>query len=318
MAKSPPVAPGLDARPEDAALMARASAIGAALVTLYAVTPASWTTLRGLVLYPAVGLLAAGAVVVGVRRYRPPTPEAWLFVGTGLLLFTLGYVAVGIYELSGPAPFPSVSDVLYLCGYVFLAAGLVIAIRVRRAGGLDPRAGIDAGIIATVGGYLAWLYLARPALDHGELSTAAGVIAAAYVAGDLLMFMIVVRFLLSATWQDTRSLRWLAAGFGLTFAGDLTYIAWIVYGAPPVRFWRLALLVGMLAAGVAALHPTMRALTEERGVPASKGDARGPALVTGVGLVPPLIMAVRYGRGEPSSIPVDVTVWAMLTVLIIA
>src|SRR5262245_59416738 len=151
MAQPPSVTPGVDARPEDAAPMARAVTIGVALVALWAVTPSSWTVLRGLVLYPAVGALAVGSVIVGVRRYRPRAPQAWLLVGACGLLFTAGYVAAGIYELSGPAPFPSVSDVLYFAGYACLATGLVVAIHVRGAGEVDGRVGIDAGIIATVG-----------------------------------------------------------------------------------------------------------------------------------------------------------------------
>ena len=67
----------------DAVTFWRALTIGLLLCAAYAVLPASWSVLRYLVIYPAAGLLAAVSVLVGVRRFRPVAPQAWILIGAG-------------------------------------------------------------------------------------------------------------------------------------------------------------------------------------------------------------------------------------------
>jgi len=307
------------ARLNDAELVRRGVAIAAGILLVYAVTPSSWTVLRNLTLAPLAGVLSVSCVVVGVRRYRPVSSHAWLLVGAGLSAFTFGFLFTGIYEvLEGEDPFPSFSDVFYLAGYPLIAAGLVVAVYERKDSGLDPWAGIDSGIVATVGGLMAWIYLVRPAVESGDLSSGAAFSTFAYVLGDLLVFTMALRFLMVTNWRRRWSLCVLALGFAGTLVGDVTYTVWVVHGHPPVRVWEVALLLGLVASGVAALHPTMRALTEEVGDPPPPPSRRRLVSVVVVGLIPPVVLAVRYFREKPLYLIATLGVWVALTALIAA
>jgi signal transduction histidine kinase len=305
---------------DDRRLLCAGGAVSGGLLALYAVAPSSWTVLRGLVLVPLAGALAVVFVVVGVRRYRPVAPRAWLLIGAGLGLFTLGFVVTGWYEVvQGYDPYPSVAEVFYLTAYPLLAGGLIAALRVRQDAGVDPLAGIDAGIVAAVGALLAWVYVVRPALASGELSTAAALASLIYVIADLLTFMIALRFLMVTNWRHRSSLSLLAAGFAATLIGDMSYLLWAIYGRPSVRFWEVALAIGLVAIGVAALDPTMRALTEETESTGGTLPGRGRVvLIAGAGLVPPVLLAVREWRGEPLYATANIVVWMALSVLIAA
>src|SRR5262245_38589568 len=178
MAETAPAArrPLVLPRPSDSALVRTGVVAAVALFAVYVVLPSTWVVLPDLILFPLAGAFSVGCVVAGVRHHRPAAPQAWLLIGAGLGLFTLGYLVTGIYEVTiGHDPFPSASDIFYLAGYPLILAGLVVAVRVRQWGGLDPWAGIDAGILAAVAALVAWLSLVGPARASDELSYAAGI-----------------------------------------------------------------------------------------------------------------------------------------------
>jgi signal transduction histidine kinase len=309
----PKVLPGVD----DAALVRRGAAGAAALLVVYATTPSSWTVLRQLVVAPAAGAFSVGCVVVAVRRYRPAARQAWMFIAAGLALFTLGIVTSGVYGVvEGSTPLPAVSDIFYLAGYPLLVCGLLVAIRLREASGLDPWAGIDAGIIAAVGALLLWINLVGPALRDGDLADAAALTVAFYVLADVLLMTIALRFLIVAPWRSRWSLRVLALGFAFTLLGDLSYMSWFVHGAPSERLWDVALLAGVVLSGVAALHPTMLALADSSGEPPSQPTVRRLWLIAAVGFVPPMSFAYRHATGTDLYLGATIVVWMVLTVLI--
>jgi hypothetical protein len=162
-----------------------------------------------------------------------------------------------------------------------------------------------------VGALLAWVYVVRPALASGELSTAAALASLVYVIADLLTFMIALRFLMVTNWRHRISLCLLAAGFAATLIGDMSYLLWAIYGRPSVRFWEVALATGLVAIGVAALDPTMRSLTEETEGAGRTLPGRGRVmLIAGAGLVPPVLLAVRASGGvSPLYTSANVIVW---------
>ncbi|HKE74384.1 MAG TPA: HAMP domain-containing sensor histidine kinase [Acidimicrobiales bacterium] len=304
------------ARPSDATLVRTGVVVAAALFLAYVATPSSWVVVPDLILFPLAGTFSVWCVVVGVRHHRPAVPRAWLLIGLGLAAFTVGYVTTGIYEVTiGHDPFPSASDVFYLAGYPLLLAGLVVAVRVRQSAGLDPWAGIDAVILGSVAALIAWLYLVGPALGSDQLSYTAGLATMCYVVGDVLLFGGTVRFLMVTTWRGQWAVGALALGFAATFVGDVGYTSWTIRGAPPEVLWAAAQFLGLLASGVAALHPTMRALTEEEADPALPAGGRRLVLIAAAGLIPPVLLAVRYAQGESLYIGANTAVWVTVTIL---
>jgi hypothetical protein len=57
--------------------------------------PRQHDVVRDLVLYPFAELFAIAAVVVGVRRYRPAAPAAWLLIAAGFFSYWVGDVVWG-------------------------------------------------------------------------------------------------------------------------------------------------------------------------------------------------------------------------------
>src|SRR4051794_37456656 len=53
------------------------------------------------ILYNAAELGAIVAIVVGVRRYRPRAPYAWLLVAGGIVMLFVGDTLWAVYEISG-------------------------------------------------------------------------------------------------------------------------------------------------------------------------------------------------------------------------
>src|SRR5262245_49022035 len=102
---------------------------GLSATALYAVAPTVW--FRALTLYSLVEAATVVAVIVGVRRYRPAAPQAWLSIAAGLAAFLIGDVIWSVYEVLGRDPFPSVGDLFYLAGYPLIAGGLVLAVKRR-------------------------------------------------------------------------------------------------------------------------------------------------------------------------------------------
>src|ERR1700759_4011982 len=76
------------------------------------------------VLYNVAELGAIVAIVLGVRRYRPRAPHAWLLIAGGIPMLFVGDTIWAVYEINGRDPYPSLADIFYLASYPLFAAGL--------------------------------------------------------------------------------------------------------------------------------------------------------------------------------------------------
>jgi signal transduction histidine kinase len=288
-------------------------AAGAVLVTaIYAVAPFESATRS--VLYPLVELGAILAILVGVQRYRPVAPEAWLLIAAGVTAFMAGDILWAAYQLADRDPFPSPADLFYLIGYPLLGAGLVIGIR-RRTPATDVRVVLDAGIVTVSAALLGWVYV-RATWESAEGGLDA-VVASAYPVADVLLFAIAIRFVLGGSWTVI-SLRLLVLGVTLTFVGDLLFAYdTLVRSVEESRVADTVLLLGVAALGLAGIHPSMVALTEE----APPGQAE-PSLfrivwLSGVALAPALVLVVQALRGETRYVPAAAAATLLLSALVV-
>jgi signal transduction histidine kinase len=283
------------------------------LTAVYAIAPLG--THGRSILYPLVDLGAVVAVVAGVVRYRPNAPYAWLLIAGGLLAYTAGDVLWAVYELQGRDPFPSPADVLYLAGYPLLGAGLLVGIR-RRTPRTDVRVLLDAAIVTVSAALLAWIYV-RAAFGSVE-GTRDSFVAAAYPIADVLLFAIAVRLVLGGSW-DVLSLRLLVLGVSFTFVGDLLF-AYATFSreVDEPRVADTMLLIGVVALGLAGLHPTMVELTEEAPAPAAELSVARMLFLSGVALVPPAVVAVGAVRGERLYLPAVGVATLLLGALLVA
>ena len=282
------------------------------LAAVYAVLPVAWTGRNVLYVFAEFGAIAA--IVLGVRRHRPAAPYAWLLIAGGLLAYMGGDILWVIYEFRGRDPFPSPADFLYLLGYPLIAAGLVVGIR-RRSPRTDVRVLLDVAIVTVSATLLGWVYVVETwGSTEGGFDA---VVAVAYPIADVLLFAIAIRFVLGSNW-DVLALRLLFVGVTLTFVGDLLYaFDTLGRGADETRIADTLLLLGVLAIGLGGLHPTMVELTER--VPFEQPDLSMQRLLvlSGVALIPAVVIVVEAFRGETVYLPVAGTATLLLGALMV-
>jgi signal transduction histidine kinase len=254
--------------------VARASLLaGLAAIGLYFALP--WDSFGQTLVYDAIGLSAAVASVVGARLHRPALRLPWYLFGAGLFAFAAGDVLFNLYAFvwHRDPPVPSVADVFYLAGYPFLAAGLIALVRCLRR---EERRGgrIDAAMLIVAFALCQWVFIMEGLTDSG--SFAERIVALSYPAMDVVLLSALVFFALTPIWR-TVSYRYLAASILLLiFADEL-------YGLSPGKYaatsWLdTAWLLSYVLWGVAALHPSMRELSE----PARGGGPRVSTLRFGM------------------------------------
>jgi signal transduction histidine kinase len=289
------------------------AAIGALVFAgVYLVAPMGPTARN--VVYPFAELAAVVAIVVGVRRYRPTAPQAWLLIAGGLLAFTAGDVLWAVYELTGRDPFPSPADFLYLGGYPLIGAGLIVGIR-RRTPRTDVRVILDAAIVTVSATLLGWVYVVETYGSAGGGFDA--VVASAYPVADVLLCAIAIRFVLGANW-NVRALRLLLLGVTLTFLGDLLFAYdTLARSVEEPHVADTILLLGVALIGLGGLHPTMVALTEETPEPPTELSIARMLFLSGVALVPAVVIVVEALRGETVYLPVAATATLLLGVLMV-
>ena len=289
--------------------------IGGALCALYFLVPA---TPAKLVVWPLIGGSSAVAIVAGARRHRPARPLAWYLLAAAQLSFITGdwlYV-VRVHVLRSGQVFPSFVDAFYLAFYPLLVAGLLLLIR-RRSPGRDLPSLIDAAIVTIGLGLLSWVFLISPYLWRAGYTPGQRLVAIAYPLGDVLVLAVAVRLAVGADrrppawWLLTGSVVPLLLGdtvFGLLqLAG--TWGTW--RHQQPLDLCWILFYVGF---GAAALHPSMRELSEP--VPVAVRLSRGRLLLlAGSSLLAPAVLVAQAARGRPGTVAVLAAGSALLFLL---
>ena len=177
---------------------------GAGLVAVYFVLPRAGTAQS--VLYVAIGLGGAAAILAGTARNRPERRWPWLFIAAAVLSFSAGDALSSIADSS-----PSVADAFYLAGYPLMAAGLVLLIAALPSAERVSSA-LDAAIVAVAFGLLQWVYLIEGAVNDPSWSTGEQVVSGVlYPTMDVLLLAALTAFFLGSSWRS-RSFQLLGAG----------------------------------------------------------------------------------------------------------
>lgn len=164
--------------------------------------------------FGATALVFARALTV------PGGRSAWLAVGTGLLLLSVGDLVWTVAVGDGPdAPYPSVADALYLATYVGLYAGIVLLMR-DRVRPWNRQRWLDGliGVLAVAA--LAVAIVFPVVLDVTEGSPTVVAVTLAYPLLDLLLLCFVVLAMVLNRFR--RDLTWslLGAGLGIMAIAD--------------------------------------------------------------------------------------------------
>jgi signal transduction histidine kinase len=243
---------------------------GGAVAALACLLLPSFPVLPGwlprLLLYGSVSASVVVCLLLGIRRHRPEQLLPWRLLLAGQVLYLLADLTFyTLHLVIGDEAYPSVADVLYLAHYPFMIAGVLALVRSRTPGS-DRVSLNDAAIIATSLGVLSWVFLVEPAvLAHGA-SVPMRIVSAAYPIMDLLVLAAAARLVVGVGFRPPAY--WLLVlSLLVLLATDTAYTALQLNG-----LYRLDSLNGKLLdagwltfyllLGAAALHPSMRSLTE--------------------------------------------------------
>nr|BFE57198.1 hypothetical protein GCM10020063_017240 [Dactylosporangium thailandense] len=207
------------------------------------------------VVWAAIGLASAGAIVTGIARHRPQRPAPWWALSAALIAMTVGDVLYGL----APDDPPALADVAYLTMFPVGAVALIGLTRASTV--LDDRTRlIDLLALGTAALLAAWVFIASPRLDGG-LSPADWSTEAAFTLGDVIVLVVTVRLVTAAPRSPSAIL--LAAGAAAMLTGDV----WYGVGHAAHDVMRpggpadLAYVVSYAAWGAAALLSAMTRLT---------------------------------------------------------
>ena len=269
-----------------------------------------------------IGLSAPVAIVIAVRMRQPEKKLPWYLFAAGQALFVCGDIITYNYEsfFHTALPFPSIGDALYLSVYPCLIVGLLLLVRSRNPG--RDRASLIDSLIITIGiGTLFWVYLIAPNARETDFTLLQKLVAMGYPLMDLMLLAVMVRLTVGA--GETCSGLLPARGVGRLAARRRLHL-WLAPVAQrlpdrrtPGRGW----IAFYILWGAAALHPSMRTLSD----PAPDHETtlgRGRlALLTAASLMAPAVPAVpggpsrdarcsrrrrRLGRPLPAGGPPDV------------
>jgi diguanylate cyclase (GGDEF)-like protein len=256
------------------------------------------------VVYDLVGLSAVVAILLGVRLHRPARRAIWYGLAAGLAVFVAGDVVYSVYVYALQLePFPSPADALYLASYPLLAAALLVMIRSRTSG--RDRAGlIDALIITTGLGLLSWAFLMRPIASDPSLSLGSRLISLAYPLADVLLLAVLAR-LFTSPGARSISYRMLGAALLLQLGADIVYAGLTAVGAYSGGLVDLGWMVSYLCWGAAALHPSVRSLSEVAPSRGPRVNRKRLLVLAPAALIAPALLLYQGIRG----LPID---WASL------
>jgi signal transduction histidine kinase len=281
---------------------ARRSAIAIAVLALPAIFDYSKSTIidPGW-LYPICGVIGSLGIVIGVRIHRPVRALAWYLLAAGNLMFVAGDVIYWRLNVAGPVPFPALNDVVYLAAYPFLAAGLAGLV-----GGSRRTRGsfIDAAIIATSAGLVAWVFLMEPYATDQSLTMVQRLASIAYPTGDVLLLATVCWFLLSEG-RRNMSLIWLLVSTGSLLIFDTIYGVRVLQGTYTTGVLDGGFILSYLTFGAAALDPSMKALVPKKNGDRSTISRRQLVLLAGAAILGPGLLGMTALGGA------DVNPWVM-------
>jgi len=264
----------------------------------YLLTPRH--TLVNDVLDDAGGFAAAAAVLGGVHLHRPARRAPWYLFAAAEACLGAGDVLWTVYEdVLHDDPFPSLADVLYLAAYPIFTAAIFLLVRGRNRG-RDLGGLLDAAIVSAGLGLLSWTFLMRPIAADETLTLTGQLVSLAYPLADVVLIAMLAR-LLTSPGARTASFRLLTGGLLAMLAADAAFAALTTFASYEGGVADAVWIVSYGACGAAALHPTMRAVTDAVAVDPTRFTFRRFALLGVTTLIAPALLAVE-GLTDPTAI----------------
>ena len=241
--------------------------------------------------------MAAAVATLAWAALRKQERLPWALLGAGLLSWAVGdlYWTISLRDMASP-PFPSVDDVLYLAGYVFILAGIVAKVRAR-VGRMTAVVWTDVTMgalcVAAIGASLLMDFVLRN--TTGTPPEVA--VAVAYPTLDLVILAVAVGAVALTGWRPGRSLGLIIAGVACAALGDGVYTHQSLAGTYTAASWNNFLwpLATLLIAAAALQPPSKTRQTE----PAEGWRAFASPTIFALAVLA-LLMLERQDMNEPA------------------
>lgn len=265
-----------------------------------------------------LGYSSTAAMFLGLRRFRPARPGAWLLLSGAQTAFCVGATLFLIDERLRPGgSFPGPADAVYVIfEYPLVIAALVLFVRARSPG-WQRAALIDATILATSAALAAWVYVLRPAVEEFGTDRSAGLsVLMSYPVMDLLALAVAIRLTLGGG-ERTAASSLVMGWFAMTLATDTLYLLERIAGtfnhdSPTTAGY----IVASILLGAAALHPSMTDMVERVDAPPAEPTRGRLGLLAAAAVLAPVILAIEDARGTLRDVIVIATACAVLFLLV--
>ena len=270
-------------------------------------------------IYCLIGASGAATIMVGVRTFRPAHPIAWYLIAAGTAVWVLGDGLYGWYQhVLFIEPFPSLADVFYLCAYPLFAAGLWVLVK-SRGPERGPNALIDTAILTVALGLMTWVFFIGPTWTDYEQPILTRLVGVAYPMCDVLLFAMLMRLTVAMGVWNTAS-RLVAGSVGALLLADSVYA--VSAFVPAYASYTYLLDSGWLASyvlwGTAALHPSMRTLSEPAPERVERtSTARMVTLAAAVAIGPTLIVAELIAGAPVQNVAVSISSCLMVPMILV-
>ena len=261
------------------------------MIGLVALSVAALSADRGTVaaaFHDSIGPLAALAVAASVLVRRPRRRQPWLLLSAGMLALGLGNIAFesGLGTVAG--------DSLYVAGLALGTLSLVVLV----VAGPGHRAArllfVDAAAVFAAGMTVLWFFVFDGRFDSVGASTTARFDFMAIPVLDLFLLALAARLLLTGAVRIV-SYRLLVTAVVFGAGGDLLWRGLGASSHNTVWVWS-SYCASLLLLTAAALHPSMRELSEVR-VPEEETLTRLRLLFLGCSAaVVPIVLVTRHGQ----------------------
>ncbi|WP_285601622.1 EAL domain-containing protein [Kineosporia sp. NBRC 101731] len=256
------------------------------------------------VVYGVLGLSSVVAIAVGIRLHRPLRARAWWAMAFGQLLWVAADTLFSWYEdVAHTDAFPSPADVPYLMAYPVMSVGFVILLRARQRR-RDLAEVIDSGVLTASLALVSWVVLAAPIARATDLPLLERFVGVAYPAADILLLAVLMRLVI-VPGARTPAFRMLVGAASALLVADAGYAVLIASTGYESSALDLLWLSSYVLWGTAALHPSMRQLSEPSEQNAVPFTRLRLALLTVAVLLAPVTLIVQLLSG------ISPSVWAV-------
>jgi signal transduction histidine kinase len=294
----------------DARLAAGVLGAELALSAIYFAFPSGG--LVQLTLYDVFGGVAVASIAYGVEHYRPEPPLPWIVLAVGLCLFIAGDIVFDVYpNWTSPSP----ADGLYLTAYPLFAATVVMLVvssgSHRRIGALA-----DGAIVMVAFAAFEWIFVMSPTLGRPGPLGERIVLGGLYPLMDVVLLGALAGFFVSPAWR-TPAFALLALGTATQLLGDVVNgVSASAYANSGWLDWPW--MATYIFWGAAALHPSMRRLSEPA-VTAHRRISRWRLAALAAALLSvPVARVVADAQGRPVGVYVVAVLSSAVALLVVA